>query len=130
MKSSLYLGALALTASVAAFPAIQQQALAAAIERDLKKYAANPEAAQNEDNIVAKVLREKDRRKKRAVTFDAASQYVETTGAHAWVAPDFDAGDQRGPCPGLNALANHNYLPHSGVATIGEFISAVEDGKY
>ncbi|USP75725.1 uncharacterized protein yc1106_02999 [Curvularia clavata] len=23
-------------------------------------------------------------------------------------------GDVRGPCPGLNALANHNFLPHSG----------------
>ncbi|KUJ21101.1 putative aromatic peroxygenase [Mollisia scopiformis] len=53
---------------------------------------------------------------KRAVMFDPAAQLVDVTGAHAFTPPDFDAGDQRGPCPGLNALANHNYLPHDGVA--------------
>lgn len=36
--------------------------------------------------------------------FDAASQYVDTTGSHAFQAPG--PTDQRGPCPGLNALAN------------------------
>jgi len=34
------------------------------------------------------------------------------------------SGDARGECPGLNALANHNYLPHNGIATINEFVSA------
>lgn len=42
--------------------------------------------------------------------FDAATQYVSTTGEHAFVAPDFEAGDVRGPCPGLNAMANHGYM--------------------
>ncbi|CAE6453669.1 unnamed protein product [Rhizoctonia solani] len=28
------------------------------------------------------------------------------------------AGDKRGPCPGLNALANHGYLPHNGVTNL------------
>ncbi|KAF4994431.1 hypothetical protein FDECE_13131 [Fusarium decemcellulare] len=28
--------------------------------------------------------------------------------------------DQRGPCPGLNTLANHGYIPRSGIATIGQ----------
>lgn len=32
--------------------------------------------------------------------------------------PDYDAGDVRGPCPGLNTLANHGYLPRNGVATV------------
>ncbi|KAF2226868.1 Chloroperoxidase, partial [Elsinoe ampelina] len=50
------------------------------------------------------------------------SQRIDTSGSHAFVAPDFSKGDQRGPCPGLNALANHNYLPHNGVATITQFI--------
>lgn len=40
------------------------------------------------------------------------------TGAHAFVAPNFNAGDQRGPCPGLNALANHGYISHNGVTTV------------
>lgn len=39
-------------------------------------------------------------------------------GGHAWQAPDFDAGAQRGPCPGLNALANHGYIDRSGVAKV------------
>ncbi|KAK5111540.1 hypothetical protein LTR62_004836 [Meristemomyces frigidus] len=54
--------------------------------------------------------------------FDAASQRIDVNGSHAFVAPG--AGDARGPCPGLNAMANHNYLPHNGVATITEFIAA------
>ena len=49
---------------------------------------------------------------KRQAGFDPSTQEVSTTGTHAWVAPNFGAGDQRGPCPGLNALANHGYLPH------------------
>lgn len=36
--------------------------------------------------------------------FDPTTQYVSNTGAHAFVAPG--SGDQRGPCPGLNAMAN------------------------
>ena len=69
----------------------------------------------------------KQRELKRQTTFDPSSQYVSTTGEYAWVAPG--AGDQRGPCPGLNALANHGYLPHSGVADIPTIIAAVKNGK-
>ncbi|EIM92463.1 APO9/CPO9 [Stereum hirsutum FP-91666 SS1] len=32
--------------------------------------------------------------------------------------------DQRGPCPGMNTLANHGYLPRNGIVTAGEVISA------
>ena len=69
----------------------------------------------------------KQRVLKRQTTFDPTSQHVSTTGEYAWVAPG--PGDQRGPCPGLNALANHGYLPHSGVADIPTIIAAVENGK-
>lgn len=69
----------------------------------------------------------KDKELKRQITFDPTSQQVSTTGQYAWVAPG--AGDQRGPCPGLNALANHGYLPHNGVADIPTIISAVNTGK-
>lgn len=45
-----------------------------------------------------RVLREaNDKKSKRAVGFDAAAQYVSNTGAHAFVAPNFGSGDQRGP---------------------------------
>lgn len=54
--------------------------------------------------------------------FNAAEQYVSTSGEHAFVAPDLAGGDQRGPCPGLNAMANHGYLPHNGVGSHTDFI--------
>ena len=44
------------------------------------------------------------------------NQLVDVTGEHAWVAPG--PNDIRGPCPGLNALANHGYFPHSGVVSL------------
>lgn len=64
---------------------------------------------------------------KRQTAFDPTTQQVSTTGEYAWVAPG--AGDQRGPCPGLNALANHGYIPHSGVTDIPTVVSAVNSGK-
>jgi hypothetical protein len=42
-------------------------------------------------------------KKRIAGIFDAASQKVDVSGAHAFNPPG--SGDQRGPCPGLNALA-------------------------
>lgn len=55
-----------------------------------------------------------------AVLFNAEEQYVSTTGQYAWVAPT--ETDQRGPCPGLNAAANHGYIPHDGIANIDQFV--------
>lgn len=54
--------------------------------------------------------------------FDPVEQLVSTSGDHAWQAPG--PGDIRGPCAGLNAAANHNYLPRNGIATY----AAVETG--
>lgn len=56
--------------------------------------------------------------------FDAGAQLVSTTGDHAFIAPG--PGDIRGPCPGLNAAANHGYLPRDGIATY----QAVETGLW
>ncbi|KAL8753866.1 MAG: hypothetical protein Q9199_004747 [Rusavskia elegans] len=64
-------------------------------------------------------------RTKRQVGFDAVAQRVSTTGKYAWKAPNLAAGDKRGPCPGLNALANHGYLPHNGIAPATTIIQAV-----
>ncbi|PPJ50228.1 hypothetical protein CBER1_07209 [Cercospora berteroae] len=41
---------------------------------------------------------------------------------HEWQAPR--QNDLRGPCPGLNAFANHGFLPRNGYATISQFIDA------
>ncbi|KAF1990311.1 Cloroperoxidase [Aulographum hederae CBS 113979] len=59
------------------------------------------------------------------VSFDPKTQLVSTSGTHKFVAPG--PNDQRGPCPGLNAMANHGYLPHNGVATIDQFITGTYD---
>ncbi|KAF0322137.1 Aromatic peroxygenase [Colletotrichum sp. SAR11_59] len=37
-------------------------------------------------------------------------------------------GDSRGPCPGLNLLANHGYLPRNGHVTLGQVIEATARG--
>ena len=52
------------------------------------------------------------------------NQLIDVTGEYAWVAPG--PNDIRGPCPGLNALANHGYFPHSGVVPLSVGASATE----
>ncbi|KAH7341385.1 Chloroperoxidase [Rhizoctonia solani] len=51
-------------------------------------------------------------------TFDPVKQKIDVTGEHAFKPPV--ESDKRGPCPGLNALANHGYLPHNGVTNLIE----------
>ncbi|KAF2870108.1 hypothetical protein BDV95DRAFT_608130 [Massariosphaeria phaeospora] len=34
--------------------------------------------------------------------------------------------DQRGPCPGLNTLANHGYIPRTGIATVGQIVEGTQ----
>lgn len=45
---------------------------------------------------------------------------------HPWIAPG--PGDIRGPCPGLNTLANHGYLPRNGICTPQELMMGVWKG--
>lgn len=46
---------------------------------------------------------------------------------HPWKAPR--PGDRRSPCPGLNALANHGYLPRDGFNISAEqYFKAVDEG--
>lgn len=72
--------------------------------------------------------------------FDAGAQYVNVSkgSGHEYVAPG--PNDLRGPCPGLNAFANHSthlvfyvmttsslltdFLPHNGYATVAQYIEA------
>ncbi|KAF7447481.1 Peroxidase-2 domain-containing protein [Pyrenophora tritici-repentis] len=58
--------------------------------------------------------------------FNARAQYVNVSrgSGHEYVAPG--PNDLRGPCPGLNALANHNFLPHNGVATVTQYVEVTQ----
>jgi len=110
MKSIQLAAVAALTSSVSAFPAIALEAAQVAA-RDVK---------------ISEQERSAHERRLNGILpgFNAAEQLIDVSGEHAFTPPDFDAGDLRGPCPGLNALANHNYLPHNGFATIDQFVSA------
>ncbi|KAI5359743.1 putative chloroperoxidase [Septoria linicola] len=47
--------------------------------------------------------------------FNAAQQLVSVSGDHEFRMPG--PNDIRGPCAGLNAAANHGYIPRDGIAT-------------
>ncbi|KAF2849730.1 Cloroperoxidase [Plenodomus tracheiphilus IPT5] len=57
-------------------------------------------------------------------TFNAQKQLVNVSrgSGHEYVPPG--PNDLRGPCPGLNAFANHNFLPHNGYASVAQYIDA------
>jgi len=108
MKAAVISMALmALATEVAAFPAIAAEHAKLLAQSQIGKRSTLYEGTQH----------------KKRLTFDPESQYVSTKGEHAFVSPNFAAGDVRGPCPGLNAAANHGYIPHNGVGTIGDFIN-------
>lgn len=52
--------------------------------------------------------------------FDEEEQFVDVTksSGHAFQRPK--STDERGQCPGLNAAANHGFLPRNGIATIAQ----------
>lgn len=56
--------------------------------------------------------------------YNGKAQFIDVGpgSGHQFVAPG--PNDQRGPCPGLNAFANHGFLPHNGYATAAQFIDA------
>lgn len=45
--------------------------------------------------------------------------------AHAYTPPG--PNDIRGPCPGLNAAANHNFLSHDGITNFNELVDAQQN---
>lgn len=45
--------------------------------------------------------------------------------AHAYIAPT--SSDIRGPCPGLNAAANHGFLSRDGIVTFSELVDAQQN---
>ncbi|KAI0148661.1 Chloroperoxidase [Xylariaceae sp. FL1272] len=63
--------------------------------------------------------------KQKRVLLDPLTKPIDVTGLHAFKPPNFDNGDQRGPCPGLNALANHGYIPRDGVVGFLDLVASV-----
>jgi hypothetical protein len=61
------------------------------------------------------------------LNFDPVDQLVSVSGQYAYQSPA--ASDIRGPCPGLNAAANHGYLPRNGIATIEQTVAGLGAGK-
>lgn len=57
--------------------------------------------------------------------FNATEQHVSTTGEHRFIPPS--STDLRGPCPFLNAAANHDYIDKSGYTTTYEVVAATVD---
>ncbi|EST08028.1 Chloroperoxidase [Kalmanozyma brasiliensis GHG001] len=56
--------------------------------------------------------------------FDAKAQYIDlTSDEHKFIPPG--PNDIRGPCPGLNLLANHGYLNRNGVTNLAQGIDAI-----
>lgn len=49
-----------------------------------------------------------------------AAQLIDVSAAHGFEPPNFENGDLRGPCPGLNAMANHKFIPHDNVVPFNE----------
>lgn len=62
---------------------------------------------------------------KRQVQFDPVRQKVDVTGEHIFKAPRVN--DLRGPCPGLNAMANHGYIQRNGVTNLLEVLAASQN---
>lgn len=54
--------------------------------------------------------------------FNPTLQHVDVSGAHRFIAPT--ASDLRGPCPALNAAANHGYIARNGYTTLQESVDA------
>ncbi|KDQ50980.1 hypothetical protein JAAARDRAFT_544016 [Jaapia argillacea MUCL 33604] len=45
--------------------------------------------------------------------------------AHPYMPPG--PSDQRGPCPGLNTMANHGYLPRNGIVSAADIINGAQE---
>ncbi|KAJ9134364.1 Oxidase [Pleurostoma richardsiae] len=67
------------------------------------------------------------KRAEKRLLFDPLTTPIEVTGDHEFIPPNFANGDQRGPCPGLNALANHGYIGRNGVATLVQATEAINE---
>ncbi|KAF9522785.1 heme-thiolate peroxidase [Crepidotus variabilis] len=109
MKAFAVLSALAFAARVSAFPAYGS--LAGLSQRDL--------------DLIIPTLQIREPQAPPGPLGDNSTKLV-NDAAHPW--QPLQPGDIRGPCPGLNTLASHGYLPRNGVASPAQIITAVQEG--
>jgi hypothetical protein len=138
MKVSLLCGATLFSAATFAFPA------------NLRKGAIGEDVLAEINALMARITKEAETQQQpgleKRLSFNAEAQRVSNTGDHRYVrtgemnrlkgidlltpfsqvAPG--PNDLRGPCPGLNAMANHGYLPHNGISSILQMTTAANQG--
>ncbi|USP80352.1 uncharacterized protein yc1106_07626 [Curvularia clavata] len=115
MKFSTLCSASLFAASAFAFPA-------SLLNKDI-----SDETLAEITGLVEKIKREADVKRQLGAGiikpgFNANAQRISTSGEHRYIAPG--PNDIRGPCPGLNVLANHGYISRTGVASVLELTAA------
>jgi hypothetical protein len=150
MKTTLLLSAL-LGSGVSAFPWLKPDFSEDNIKRGLDAIKRDPELSALIEDLYRKQVQEKEaffanlntteecedsggvlhKRQTTGCNSHPLDDFVPTTVAGlkkfpeaAYPYQDPEPTDQRGPCPGLNTLANHGYIPRSGIATVAQTITA------
>jgi hypothetical protein len=61
------------------------------------------------------------------ISWEGRKQSVTIVNTHV---PQIAQGpnDIRGPCPGLNVMANHGYIPRDGIASVAQLTLASNEG--
>jgi hypothetical protein len=153
MKSTQALSIL-LGLSVSAFPWLHADFKEENLKRGLEAIKRDPELSVLIDTLYRKQLQEKDDFFANLNVTDAGENVADvlhkrqTTGCRSHPLDDFfpttvanlkkfpeaaypyqdpKPTDQRGACPGLNTLANHGYIPRSGIVTVAQTIKASAD---
>jgi hypothetical protein len=95
---------------VGAFPALSARNLEGLTAENLQDAIDTVQKYQNEKRLIVNT-----------------NKPIQVTGKYAFQAPS--KYDQRGPCPGLNALANHGYIAHTGISSFAEVVTAINQGN-
>lgn len=110
-----------LVASAVAFPSM------AAFEKSGLQNRAQFDDALVQAQRIARMLQEEAEIEKRAEPTQPTLTPDPNDEEHVFKEPG--PTDQRGPCPGMNALANNGYLPRSGIVTLADLIDGQKKGE-
>ncbi|CZT25349.1 related to oxidase [Ramularia collo-cygni] len=113
---------LASALSATAFPFLSEGGVSSEIAQFMENVQRHP-LAKRQDAARAISAAQSNCGTRACPIFDEKDQEVSVSGEHEYLAPG--PGDIRGPCPGLNAAANHGYLPRNGIQTIEQTVSGL-----